>query len=220
MTKIAAKIVLSVLGTAGITFLSLTPATAVILVEPIVTNINDEIFQTRTPRTLGTDILPGQILEYGVPDRANNLLNATGNDIGSLVFDLKTLSYTNPDSNPSFNNELVQWGDVDGDGKIGFSSIPELKDIFANVTVKDNLLTYSGGVIPDGTIFFNRFATQPDLTPGGGIIPPIPENQENKDGPIRVAAYYTAVPESTNVLGVLVFGALGVALKLKRSLHY
>jgi hypothetical protein len=219
MIKAATKITLSVLGAAGISFLSLTPATAVILVEPIVTNINDEIFQTRTPRTLGTDILPGQILEYGVPDRANNLLNATGNDIGSLVFDLKTLFYTNPDSNPSFNNELVQWGDVDGDGKIGFSSIPELKDIFANVTVKDNILTYSGGVIPDGTIFFNRFATKLDLTPGGGIIPPIPEDQENKDGPIRVAAYYTAVPESTNVLGVLVFGALGVALKLKRSLY-
>jgi hypothetical protein len=218
MTKAAIKITLSVLGAAGISFLSLTPATAVILVEPIVTNINEEIFQTRTPRTLGTDILPGQIIEYGVPDRANNLLNSTGNDMESLVFDLKTLSYTNPNSNPSFNNELVQWGDVDGDGKIGFSSIPELKDIFANVTVKDNLLTYSGGVIPDRTIFFNRFATQPDLTPGGGIIPPIPEDQENRDGPIRVAAYYTAVPESTNVLGVLVFGALGVALKLKRSL--
>ncbi|MEH2215961.1 MAG: hypothetical protein V7K72_02265 [Nostoc sp.] len=47
----------------------------------------------------------------------------------------------------------------------------------------------------------------------------LPELLSDKDGPIGVAAYYTAVPESTNVLGVLVLGALGVALKLKRSLH-
>ncbi|MDZ8184677.1 MAG: hypothetical protein RMX96_07490 [Nostoc sp. ChiSLP02] len=219
MTKVAAKMALSVLGSLAISFLSLTPAKGVILVEPIVTGVNEDILQTRTPRTLGTDILPGQIIEYGVPDRANNLLNGTGNDIGSLVFDLKTLSYTNQDSTPAFNNEQVAWGDVDGDGKIGFSSVPELKDIFANVTVKDNLLTYSGGVISNGSIFFNRFATKPDLTPGGGIIPPIPENQEDKDGPIQVAAYYTAVPEPTSVLSIIAFGALGVALKLKRSLH-
>ncbi|MFN6558551.1 MAG: hypothetical protein RMY28_001935 [Nostoc sp. ChiSLP01] len=219
MAKIATKIALSVLGAAGISFLSLTPARGVIFVEPIVTTINDEVFETRPPRTLGADILPGQIIEYGVPDRANNLLNGTGNDIGSLVFDLKTLSYTNPDSTPAFDNEPVEWGDVDGDGKIGFSSVPELKDIFANVTVKDNILTYSGGVIPDGTIFFNTFATQPNLTPGEGIIPAIPEDQVDRDGPIRVAASYTAVPEPTSVLGVFVFGALGVALKLKRSQH-
>ncbi|MBX9256355.1 hypothetical protein H1Q63_20925 [Desmonostoc muscorum CCALA 125] len=219
MTKIATKIALSVLGAAGISFLSLTPAKAVILVEPIVTTVNEAILETRTPRTLGADILPGQIIEYGVPDRANNLRNSTGNDIGSLVFDLQTLFYTNPDSTPAFDNEPVQWGDVDGDGKIGFSSVPELKDIFANVTVKDNILTYSGGVIADGTIFFNRFATQPNLTPGGGIIPPIPEDQVDRDGPIRVGAYYTAIPETTSVLGVLMFGALGVALKVKRSLQ-
>ncbi|WP_392535850.1 hypothetical protein [Nostoc sp. C117] len=41
----------------------------------------------------------------------------------------------------------------------------------------------------------------------------------DKDGPIRVASYYTAVPESPNVLGVLIFGTLGVVLKLKRSLY-
>ncbi|MFN6539247.1 MAG: hypothetical protein RM021_023250 [Nostoc sp. EkiNYC01] len=42
----------------------------------------------------------------------------------------------------------------------------------------------------------------------------------DKDGPIRVGAYYTAIPETTSVLGVLMFGALGVALKVKRSLQY
>ncbi|MFN6470602.1 MAG: hypothetical protein RMY36_013140 [Nostoc sp. SerVER01] len=219
MAKIATKIALSVLGAAGISFLPLTPARGVIFVEPIVTTVNEEIFQTRPPRTLNEEITPGLIIEYGVPDRANNLLNATGNDIGSLVFDLKTLFYTNPDSTPAFDNEPVEWGDVDGDGKIGFSSDSKLKDIFANITVKDNILTYSGGVIPNGTIFFNRFATQPNLTPGEGIIPAIPEDQVDKDGPIKVASYYTAIPEPTSVLGILVFGALGVAIKVKRSQH-
>ncbi|WP_375509881.1 hypothetical protein [uncultured Nostoc sp.] len=46
----------------------------------------------------------------------------------------------------------------------------------------------------------------------------MPAKQVDKDGPIRVASYYTAVPESTNVLGVVMFVALGVALKVKRSL--
>ncbi|MBD2562481.1 MULTISPECIES: hypothetical protein [Nostoc] len=219
MNRIATKIALSVLGAAGISFLSWTPARAVIFVEPIVTTVNEDIFQTREPRTLGPDILPGQIIEYGVPDRANNLINGTGNDIGSFVFDLQTLFYTNPDADPSFANEPVQWGDVDGDGRIGFSSTPGLEDIFTNVTIEGNILTYSGGVIRDGDIFYNLFSTQPNLTPGGGIIPAIPAEQENKDGPIRVGASYTAIPESTNVLGVLIFGALGVAFKLKRSLH-
>ncbi|QMS89198.1 hypothetical protein HUN01_17025 [Nostoc edaphicum CCNP1411] len=219
MTTIATKIALSVLGAAGISLLSWTPARAVIFVEPIVTTVNEDIFKTREPRTLGPNILPGQRIEYGVPDRANNLINGTGNNIGSFIFDLQTLFYTNADSNPSFDNEPVEWGDVDGDGKIGFSSIPGLEDIFTNVTVEGNILTYSGGVIPDGGIFYNLFSTKPDLTPGGGIIPAIPEDQEDRDGPIRVGASYTAIPESTNVLGVLVFGALGLAFKLKRSLH-
>ncbi|MBG1265397.1 hypothetical protein [Nostoc sp. WHI] len=219
MTTIATKIALAILGAAGISFLSLTPARAFILVEPIVTTENEDIRKMREPRTLGADILPGQIIEYGVPDRANNMLNGTGNNIGSLVFDLQTLFYTNPDSTPSFENEPVRWGDVDGDGKIGFSSIPELEDIFTNVTVEGSIITYSGGVIPDGTVFFNRFSTQPDLSPGGGIIPSAPPPPADQDGPIRVSAYYTAIPESTNLLGVLVIGALGVALKLKRSLH-
>ncbi|MEH2253701.1 hypothetical protein [Nostoc sp.] len=42
----------------------------------------------------------------------------------------------------------------------------------------------------------------------------MPPEQADKDGPIRVADYCTAIPESTSVLSVLVFGALGVALKL------
>ncbi len=214
MTRIASKIALSVLGAAGV-FLSSTPARAVILVEPIVTETNQLRLEVGEPRILGPDILPGQIIEYGVPDRANNLQNSTGNDIGSIVFDLKTLFFT---SDPSFDNEPVEWGDVDGDGKIGFSSNPELKDIFASVVVEGSTITYSGGRIPDGSIFYNLFSTKPDLSPGGGIIPPAPPLPADQDGPIRVSAYYTAIPESTNVLGLLVFGALGLGFKLKRSL--
>ncbi|MGV0103073.1 hypothetical protein [Nostoc sp. DSM 114167] len=217
MTRIATKIALSVLGTAGISFLSWTPARAVIFVEPIVTTKNQAILDIKKPRTL-TDYLPGQVIEYGVPDVANNFLNATGKDINSLVFDLKTLSYSNPNSTPPFDNEKVEWGDVNGDGKIGNSVNPDLKDIFKDITIAGSTVTFSGGVIPNGSLFYNPFATLPNLAPGAGIIPPIPAEQEDKDGPIRVAAYYTAVPESTNVLGVLAFGALGVALRLKRSL--
>lgn len=217
MTTIATKIALSVLGAAGISFLSLTPARALILVEPIVTSKNQDILDTKKPRTL-TDYQPGQVIEYGVPDVANNFLNATGYDINSLVFDLKTLSYSNPNSTPPLDNELVQWGDVNGDGKIGYSNNPNLKDIFTDISIDGSTVTFSGGVIPNGSLFYNPFATLPNLAPGAGIIPPVPPEKADKDGPIRVASYYTAIPESTNVLGVLVFGALGVALKLKRSL--
>ncbi|MCC5601356.1 hypothetical protein [Nostoc favosum] len=219
MTTIATKIALSVLGAAGISFLSLTPARAFILVETSVTTQNEEVLETKKPRSLGPEYQPGQVIEFGVSDVANNFLNDTGYDIESLVFDLKTLSYSNPDSTPVFNNELVQWGDVNGDGKIGYSNNPDLKNIFRDVTIKDNIITFSDGVIPNGTLFYNPFATNPNLSPGAGIIPPVPAEQVDKDGPIRVGSYYTAVPESTNVLGVLVLGALGVALKVKRSLH-
>ena len=207
---IVTKIALSLSGAAGISFLSLTPARAVILVEPIVTTQDQDILDTKNPRIL-TNFQPGEVIEYGVPDVANNFLNNTGYDIESLVFDLKTLSY---------NNEPVEWGDVNGDGKIGFSNNPELEDIFTDITISGSTITFSGGVIPNGTLFYNPFATLPNLAPGGGIVPPIPAEQADKDGPIRIASYYTAVPESTNVLGVVALGALGVALKLKRSLHY
>ncbi|MFN6463677.1 MAG: hypothetical protein RMZ41_017935 [Nostoc sp. DedVER02] len=205
---IVTKIALSLLGAAGISFLSLTPARAVILVETTVTTQDQDILNTKNPRIL-TNYQPGQVIEYGVPDVANNFLNNTGYDIESLVFDLKTLSY---------NNEPVEWGDVNGDGKIGSSNNPDLKDIFSDISISGSTITFSGGVIPNGSLFYNPFATLPNLAPGGGIVPPIPAEQTDKDGPIRVAAYYTAIPESTNVLGVLVLGALGVALKLKRSL--
>ena len=217
MTKIA----FYVLGVAGISILSLTPpVSAAILVEPIVTTPNRDLTETRL---LVPEIQPGQTIEFGVPNVSTNLLNATQQNIGSFVFDLETLFYSNPNSTPAFDNELVQWGDIDGDGKIGFSNDPALRDIFTNVTVTDNVITFSGGEIPDGTVFFNRFTTQPDLTPGAGIMPPAPLPPADQDGPIRVSSFYTAtspstpVPEPSSMLGLLAFGALGGASWLKRK---
>ncbi|WP_334746853.1 hypothetical protein [Nostoc sp.] len=125
------------------------------------TTQNEDILETKKPRTLGPEYQPGQVIEYNVSDVANNFLNNTGYDIESLVFDLKTLSYSNPDSTPVFENELVQWGDVNGDGKIGYSNNPDLKDIFTDVSIKDNIITFSGGIIPNETLFYNPFATTP-----------------------------------------------------------
>lgn len=217
MTKIA----FYVLGVAGISILSLTPpVSAAILVEPIVTTPNRDLTETRP---LVPEIQPGQTIEFGVPNVSTNLLNATQQNIGSFVFDLETLFYSNPNSTPAFDNELVQWGDIDGDGKIGFSNDPALRDIFTNVTVTDNVITFSGGEIPDGTVFFNRFTTQPDLTPGAGIMPPAPLPPADQDGPIRVSSFYTAtsqstpVPEPSSMLGLLALGALGGASWLKRK---
>lgn len=218
MTTIATKIAFSVLGAAGISLLSLAPASAVIFVEPIVTTQNQDIINAgRSPRRLGPELQPGQVIEYGVPDAANNLLNATGQNIGSLVFTLKTLSYSNPNSTPAFNNEPVQWGDVDGDGKIGFSNLSGLQDIFKDVKIAGDTITFSGGAIPDGTMFYNPFRTQPDLRPGLGIIPAIPAGITDRDGPIRVSSYYTtAVPEPSSALGALALGALTIGWQLKK----
>ena len=107
MTTIASKIVLSVLGAVGISLLSLTPpVSAVILVEPAVTTANENLTETRS---LIPEIQPGQTIEFGVPNVNTNLLNATEQNIASFVFELETLSYSNPDSTPAFDNEPVQW---------------------------------------------------------------------------------------------------------------
>ncbi|KYC34848.1 hypothetical protein WA1_49910 [Scytonema hofmannii PCC 7110] len=221
MTKIATKVAFSVLGAAGISLLSLTPASATILVEPIVTTPNEDLIETRT---LGPEFQPGVIVEFGIPNISNNLLNATGQNFGSFIYKLETLFYSNPDSTPPFDNESVQWGDVDGDGKIGFSNVPGLVDIFTDITVTDSVITFSGGIIPNETVFFTQFKTQPDLTPGSGIIPPAPPPPADQDGPIRVSSFTTvskptAVPEPSFTLGLLVFSILGVTSVVQRKLR-
>jgi hypothetical protein len=221
MIRTVAKIALSAMGAAGLSLLSsLAPVNAVILVEPIVTTVNEDILQMRQPRVLTPDLLPRQEIEYGVPDMGGNFRNDTGRIFDSLVFELETVSYSNSDSTPPFNNEPVQWGDVNGDGKIGFSTDPALKDYFTDVTVTGNVITFTGGEIPEGNLFYNQFSSNPDLRPGRGIIPPAPPPPADQDGPIRVKAFYTtkaAIPEPTSVFGVLFLGALGLSLTVKRK---
>jgi hypothetical protein len=208
---------LFLLGATGISFLSSLSANAVILVEPIITTPNRDILNTRTPTRLGPEYPPGFAAEYGVPDAPNNLLNETGRDISGLTISLEQLSYSNPNSTPPLENEAVQWGDADGDERIGFSNDPNLRDIFSEVTVSDRVISFSDGVIPDGTIFFDRIVTNPDLTPGNGIIPALPPNASDRNGPIRVSSFYTAnitptaptpttVPEPTTNVALALFG--------------
>jgi hypothetical protein len=204
------------LGASGISFLASLPANAVILVEPIITTPNRDILNTRTPTRLGPEYPPGFAAEYGVPDAPNNLLNETGRDISGLTISLEQLSYSNLNSTPPLENEAVQWGDADGDGRIGFSTDGDLKDIFSEVTVSDRSISFSDGVIPDGTVFFDRIITNPDLTPGNGIIPPLPPDERDRNGPIRVSSFYSAdttptdptpvtVPEPTSNLALGLF---------------
>lgn len=217
------------LGATGISFFSALPANAVILVEPIITTPNRDILNTRTPTRLGPEYPPGLAAEYGVPDAPNNLLNETGRDISGLTISLEQLSYSNPDATPPLENEAVQWGDADGNGRIGFSSDRDLKDIFSEVTISDRSISFSDGVIPDGTIFFDRVFTNPDLTPGNGIIPALPPDESDRNGPIRVSSFYSAdttpndttpttVPEPTSNLALGLFGICIVIAKSKRFL--
>ncbi len=206
----------SLLGMTGIDILSIKAANAAIFVEPIVTTANQDILQTRNPRRL-TDIDPGEVIRYGVPDFANNLLNATGQNIGKFVFDLETLSYSNANSTPAFDNEPVEWGDANGDGKIGYTTNPGLQDIFKDVSVTGKTITFSGGEIPDGTVFYNLFTSTPDLRPGRGIIPPALPAPADQDGPIRVSSYYIAIPESTSALALIAVGIVGGIFNFRRK---
>jgi hypothetical protein len=224
------KRALFLLGATGISFFFSLPANAVILVEPIITTPNRDILNTRSPTRLGPEYPPGFAAEYGVPDAPNNLLNETGRDISGLTISLEQLSYSNPDSTPPLENEAVQWGDADADGRIGFSNDPNLRDIFAEVTVNNNVISFSDGIIPDGTIFFDRIVTNPDLTPGNGIIPALPPDASDRNGPIRVSSFYTAaettptdptpttVPEPTTNVALTFFGICIVIAVSRRFL--
>ncbi len=207
----------SLLGMTGIDILSIKPANAVIFVEPFVTTANQDILQTgRNPRRL-TDLEPGEVIRYGVPDVTNNLLNATGQNMDGFVFDLETLLYSNANSTPAFDNEPVEWGDANGDGKVGYTTNPGLQDIFKDVSVTGKTITFSDGEIPDGTIFYNLFESTPDLRPGRGIIPPAPPAPADQDGPIRVSSYYVAIPEVTSTLALIAVGIVGGIFNFRRK---
>ncbi len=216
-TSLLSAIVSTVGMTGIINAWSIKPVNAVIFVEPIVTTANQDILSTgRNPRRL-TGIDPGQVIKYGVPDFANNLVNGTGQNMEGFVFNLETLLYSNANTTPAFNNEPVEWGDVNGDGKVGYTTNPGLQDIFKDVSVTGKTITFSGGEIPDGTIFYNLFESTPNLRPGAGIIPPAPPAPADQDGPIRVSSYYVTIPEPTSALALVAVGIVGTTVSIKRK---
>ena len=198
-------------ATAVSSFIPLVPATAAILVEPILTtpdpslpNFDFEI-GVNPPRT---------VLVWNAPDISGeqNFLNAgTGLDINVIELFLF----------PEFDalDEEVIWGDVDGDGQIGVS------DIFDDIEIDNDFVlelsgslfqapkvTFRGGVIPLGTRFVSKTPTLPDLTvpPGAGDA-----------GPLLVGGRYDGVsvpvPEPSTILGLVSLLGLKVLFNKKSS---
>ncbi|AFY48965.1 hypothetical protein Nos7524_3162 [Nostoc sp. PCC 7524] len=186
-------------GAVGGCFLALAPATAAILVEPIVTTPNLS-FPTGVEIPFG--LPPGQLTFWNAPDTTGeqNFLNSTGLDIDQ--FSLVLL--------PDFDSlaDDVIWGDVNSDGQIGFSNI------FTNVNIAQGFtfqglraprIDLAGGVIPAGDRFVVQFITQPDLRPS---VP-------GDNGPLVVGGVYfgsvpvASVPEPSTFFGSLVAMGLG-----------
>ncbi|MEH1846435.1 MAG: PEP-CTERM sorting domain-containing protein [Nostoc sp.] len=189
----------------GSFLLSLTSANAVILVEPIVTTPNKNF---PDGEGLGNDFRPlNDILASNAPDVGNlqNLLNDTGYTINQLSLLLLT--------NIDFIEEKVEWGDVNGDSKIGLSNI------FSNITIAPDLvlqdtpfprLDLTDGIISDGNRFTLQFITSPDLSP----VDP------QKYGPLVTGVFYDgfkSVPEPSTILGFTLVIALGLRLRLRNS---
>lgn len=185
----------------GSILLSLAPATAAILVEPII-NTADENF----PDGPGfAPFLPLEKSIFNAPDKntQRNFLNDTGYTINSFSIQLlRDFSKVDDD---------VVWGDVNGDGKIGLSNI------FANITTtSDSIfegfpapkLELKDGIIASGQRFTFQFITSPDLNP---INP-----EEN--GPLVLVFDYDGVkvPEPSNVFGFILTMALFGWLKNKK----
>ncbi|MBD2198638.1 MULTISPECIES: PEP-CTERM sorting domain-containing protein [Calothrix] len=191
-------------STLGGFLLSLSPASAVTLVEPIVTtpitNFPDGIKVTDA-------LKPSELRFWNAPDTTGeqNFVNDTGftiNQFSFLVFpDFDTLA------------DDVIWGDVDGDGKVGFSNI------FSNITISPDFLVenfraprlnMTGGSIFNGNSFAVQFITKPDLRPA----------QPGDNGPLVIGGAYDIakqVPEPSTILSTaLVFG-LGSCLRKYKS---
>ena len=198
-----------IFGTAFSTLFSLAPATAVILVEPVLTTPDpnlpsfDFAIGVNPPRT---------VLVWNAPDitgQQNFLNEDTGLDI--TIIEL----FLFPDFD-SLDEEVI-WGDVNGDGQIGES------DIFSNIEVDNNFIledpagvfraprvTFTGGVIPEGTRFVSQTPTLPDLTvlPGEGDV-----------GPLLVGGRYdgVSVPEPSTIFSLVSTLGLGILFNKKSS---
>ena len=199
-----------VAGAAVSSLLSLAPATAAIIVEPVLTTPDPNLPFSDFP--LGSANPPREVLVWPAPDSSGqqNFFNAgTGLDITIIeLFLLPELD--------RLDDEVI-WGDVNGDGRIGVS------DIFENIEVDNSFIlddpaglfqaprvTFTGGVIPLGTHFVAQTLTDPDLT-----VPP----EVGDAGPLLVGGRYDGVPvpEPSTILGLVSALGFGVLFNKKSS---
>lgn len=190
--------------------LSLAPATAAILVEPVLTTPNPNL--PSFDFEIGSVVPPRRVVAWPAPDisgQQNFLNQGTGLNITKMdLFLLPDLDELDDD---------VIWADVNGDGKIGVSNI------FANIEVDNNFIletsqnryraprvTFTGGVIPLGNRFVAQVITKPDLT-----VPP----EEGETGPLIVGGRYDGVPvpEPSSILGLVSALGFGVLFNKKSS---
>ncbi|MBW4687450.1 MAG: PEP-CTERM sorting domain-containing protein [Komarekiella atlantica HA4396-MV6] len=189
--------------------LSLAPAAAVILVEPVLTTPNPNL----PSRDFGIGVNPPRtVVVWNAPDISGqqNFLNEdTGLDITKI--DL----FLFPDLD-AIDDEVI-WADVNGDGQIGVSNL------FANIEVDNNFIledsgelfraprvTFTGGVIPLGTRFVAQTLTEPDLTA------PL---EMGDVGPLLVGGRYDSVtvPEPSSILSLVSVLGFGILFKKQSS---
>ena len=195
-----------VAGTAVSSFLSLTPATAAILVEPVLTTLDPNL---PSADFLIGEIPPRTVIAWSAPDNTGqqNFLNKdTGLDITTIEL------FLFPDLDQL--DEEVIWGDVNGDGQIGVSNL------FDNIKVDNSFIlddffqaprvSFTGGVIPLGTSFVAQTPTEPDLT-----VPP----EVGDAGPLLVGGRYdgVSVPEPSTIFGLVSALGFGVLFNKKSS---
>jgi hypothetical protein len=185
-----------------------TPATAVILVEPIVTTPDPNL----RPQPIGIGLNPPrQIVVWNAPDVSGqqNFLNDTGLNLTTLSL----LLFPDFDILP----DDVVWGDVNGDGKIGISNLFTNFDVDNNFLLGENrapLINITGGIIPNGERFVFQFLTNPNLT----LSPEVGDN-----GPLFVGGAYngvpaTSVPEPSNIFAFVLSGGIVCLIRKSRSL--
>lgn len=202
------NIITLVAGTALSSLISLAPATAVILVEPVLRNSDPNL-----PSVDFGGVAPRRVAVWNAPDITGqqNFLNGVGTGLDITIIELFLLPELD-----ELDDEVI-WGDVDGDGQIGISNI------FDNIEVDNSFilespsglfqaprLTFTGGVIPLGTGFALQTLTDPDLT-----IPP----EAGDAGPLVVGGRYdglaVTIPESSTILGLVSVLGLGLMFNKK-----
>lgn len=187
--------------------LSLAPAAAAILVEPVLTTPDPNL----PSFDFGIGVNPARtVLVWNAPDISGqqNFLNEdTGLDITTIEL------FLFPDFD-EIDDEVI-WADVNGDGQIGISNL------FANIEVDNNFIledsgefyraprvTFTGGVIPLGTRFVAQTLTEPDLTAPLDV---------GDAGPLLVGGRYdgVSVPEPSTILALVSILGFGVLFNKK-----